>query len=101
MMVGDFNARPDAAELQPLLARFTDAWTMATAAPADNPDGLTSPAGIDGAPRNRIDYVFVSGSAKVRAVSVPIDAKTRLAADHYPIVVDVTLPSPPPSQPSR
>jgi endonuclease/exonuclease/phosphatase family metal-dependent hydrolase len=101
VMVGDFNARPEAAELQPILARFTDAWRMATAAPADNPNGLTSPAGLDGAPRNRIDYVFVSASAKVRAVSVPVDAKTRLAADHYPIVVDVTLPSPPPSRASR
>ena len=92
VVVGDFNARPTAAELEPLFARFTDAWTKAGAAAASNPDGLTSPATLDGNPRNRIDYVFVSPPAEVRAASVPIDAKTRLAADHYPIVVDLTLP---------
>ena len=91
VLLGDFNARPDATELEPLRARFTDAWRMATDAPSDNPDGLTSPAELDAAPRNRIDYVFVSSPWLVRAVAVPIDAKTRLAADHYPVVVDLTL----------
>jgi endonuclease/exonuclease/phosphatase family metal-dependent hydrolase len=92
IVVGDFNARPTATELEPLFARFTDAWAKAGVAAADNPDGLTSPAELASAPRNRIDYVFVSGPAAVRAASVPIDAKTHLAADHYPVVVDVTLP---------
>jgi endonuclease/exonuclease/phosphatase family metal-dependent hydrolase len=93
VLVGDFNARPDATELQPLMARFTDAWRMAASPPANNPAGLTSPAALDGPARNRIDYVLVSQTAQVRAVFVPIDAKTRLAADHYPVVVDVTLPT--------
>lgn len=91
IMVGDFNARPDAPELAPLLARFTDAWSKAGARTADNPDGLTSPAALDGASRNRIDYVLVSPPSQVRSASVPIDAKTRLAADHYPVVVDVSV----------
>ena len=29
VLVGDFNARPDAAELDPLRVRFTDAWELA------------------------------------------------------------------------
>jgi endonuclease/exonuclease/phosphatase family metal-dependent hydrolase len=90
VMVGDFNARPTATELQPLFARFTDAWAKAGA--ADNPNGFTSPARLDGDPRNRIDYVLVSSSIEVRAASVSIDARTRLAADHYPVVVDLRLP---------
>ena len=92
IVVGDFNARPTATELQPLFTRFTDAWTKAGKASADNPDGLTSPAELVGNPRSRIDYVLVSASTEVRAAAVPIDAKTHVAADHYPVVVDLTLP---------
>ena len=91
ILVGDFNARPTAAELQPLLARFADAWAKAGVAGADNPDGLTSPADLADPPRNRIDYVLVSSAIEVRAASVPLDAKTRVAADHYPVVADITL----------
>jgi endonuclease/exonuclease/phosphatase family metal-dependent hydrolase len=92
IVVGDFNARPEATELQPLMARFTDAWRWEKAPRADNPDGLTSPATLAGNPKNRIDYVLVSQTAQVRAASVAIDAKTRIAADHFPVVVDLTLP---------
>jgi endonuclease/exonuclease/phosphatase family metal-dependent hydrolase len=92
IVVGDFNARPTTPELAPLLSRLTDAWGKAGAATADNPDGLTSPAELAGTPRNRIDYVLVSPSIEVRAATVPIDAGTRLAADHYPVVVDLVLP---------
>jgi endonuclease/exonuclease/phosphatase family metal-dependent hydrolase len=98
VVVGDFNAGPDATELQPLMARLTDAWRMNASPPSDNPDGLTTPARLDGSPRSRIDYVLVSSAAQVRAVSVPIDARTRLAADHYPVVVDLTLPPAPSAQ---
>ncbi len=92
ILVGDFNARPTAAELEPLFARFTDAWAKAGRAPADNPNGLTSPAELATAPRNRIDYVLVSPPAEVRTAAVPIDARTHLAADHYPVIVSLTLP---------
>ena len=92
IVVGDFNARPTATELEPLFARFTDAWTKTGVAAADNANGLTSPAAPDGDPRNRIDYVLVSSPMEVRAATVPVDTKTRLAADHYPVVVDLTLP---------
>jgi endonuclease/exonuclease/phosphatase family metal-dependent hydrolase len=93
VVVGDFNARPTAPEMQPLLARFTDAWAKAGHRAGNNPDGLTSPASPGGAPANRIDYVLASPSIEVRAASVPVDPRTRLASDHYPIVVDLTLPT--------
>lgn len=82
---------PSATEMEPLVTRLTDAWTKAGVATVGNPGGLASPATVDGDPRNRIDYVLVSAPSDVRAASVPIDATTRLAADHYPVVVDVTL----------
>jgi endonuclease/exonuclease/phosphatase family metal-dependent hydrolase len=93
VMVGDFNARPTAREIEPLVARMTDAWAKAGDRTADNPDGLTSPAELSAPARNRIDYVFVSPSIEVRTARVHVDERTRLASDHYPLVVDLTLPA--------
>lgn len=92
VMVGDFNARPTAAEMAPIFLRFVDAWGEAGVATADNPNGFTSPARIAGNPTSRIDYVFVSPQVVVRSAYVPIDTSTRLAADHYPVVADISLP---------
>jgi endonuclease/exonuclease/phosphatase family metal-dependent hydrolase len=91
VLVGDFNARPTAAEMTPVFARFVDAWTAGVATP-DNPNGYTSPARLTGAPTSRIDYVFVSSRVTVSSAYVPIDAATRLASDHYPVVADIALP---------
>ena len=91
VLMGDFNARPTAAEMIPIFSRFVDAWTPDTAT-AGNPNGFTSPARLTGNPTSRIDYIFVSDDITVTSVYVPIDAHTRLAADHYPVVADITLP---------
>ena len=95
ILVGDFNARPSAPEMAPLLARFTDAWKQAATPDAGNPEGHTSPAQLAGTPTSRIDYVFVSGDVSVASALVPIDASTRLASDHYPVVVTLRLPRAP------
>lgn len=95
ILVGDLNARPTTEELGPLGARFIDAWAKTGGTDAFNPNGLTSPAHPNSAPTSRIDYVLVSPGIDVGAAYVPIDARTRLASDHYPIVVDVALPGPP------
>jgi endonuclease/exonuclease/phosphatase family metal-dependent hydrolase len=92
VLMGDFNARPTAAEMQPIDARFLDAWLEAPVATPENPDGFTSPSRLEGNPTSRIDYVFVSADVEVSATYVPIDAATRLAADHYPVVSDIALP---------
>jgi endonuclease/exonuclease/phosphatase family metal-dependent hydrolase len=92
VMVGDFNARPTAAEMTPIFARFVDAWIAAGVTTADNPNGFTSPSRLVGNPTSRIDYAFVSSKVDVGATYVPIDATTRLAADHYPVVADIALP---------
>lgn len=78
IVFGDMNASPSAPELQPLLARFRDAWND-SAGP-----GFTYPAE---APAERIDYVLVSPRFTVRAARVP-DTQ---ASDHRPVVVDLTL----------
>ena len=69
-----------------------DAWLKAGRPTADNPDGLTSPARLTGNPTSRIDYVWLSPTIAVESVQVPLDAQTRLAADHYPVVANISLP---------
>lgn len=89
VLTGDFNARPTSMELAPIQARFTDAWQKAGTPAGDNADGLTSPARVTGNPTSRIDYVFVSSRISVQSASVPIDAQTRVASDHYPVVTSI------------
>jgi endonuclease/exonuclease/phosphatase family metal-dependent hydrolase len=94
VLVGDFNARPDAPELAPLRGRFADSWELA----GDRDDqagwrfwqrdeGLTHPAH---SPHRRIDQVWVSPGITVAAARV-LDA--RGASDHLPLMVDLLVPS--------
>lgn len=96
VMVGDFNARSTftttVAEMVPIYARFLDAWREAPLPAADNPNGFTSSARLVGNPTTRIDYVFVSPDVDSLGTFVPIDAQTRFAADHYPVVATIALP---------
>lgn len=79
LLLGDMNASPDAAELQPLFARMHDSW-LTIAGP-----GFTYPADT---PTERIDYVFVSPNAKVDTAFVPV---VPAASDHRPVVVDLSF----------
>lgn len=79
IVFGDLNAGPDAEELQPLLARFRDAWQRGEG------EGLTMSST---APRSRIDYVLVSDDIRVQKAWVPAST----ASDHRPVVADLLLP---------
>lgn len=96
VVVGDFNARSTftttVTEMLPIYERLLDAWREAPLATDDNPNGFTSPARLVGNPTSRIDYVFVSPDVQVNGTFVPVDDQTRFAADHYPVVADITLP---------
>lgn len=81
ILLGDFNATPDAPELTPLWRELTDADPGAPTFPAQDPV-------------NRIDFVAVSkaggpgaGAVRVRGAAV---AET-LASDHRPLVADLEL----------
>ena len=78
ILLGDLNATPEAAELQPLVQRLPDGW------PPSAGEGLTYPAD---APRKRIDYVLTSRHFQVKAAEVP----STLASDHRPVVVELLL----------
>lgn len=94
VVVGDFNADPDAPELGVLRQRFTDAWKLARARDDQHgwrfwsrDEGHTHPAGF---PRRRIDQVWVSAGVAVAGARV-LDAEG--ASDHLPLVVDLEIRS--------
>lgn len=81
---GDLNAMPQERSVGVLAGRVHDAWLS-----AGEGEGATFPAS---APTARIDYVFVSEGLVVDSADVPGDDDPRLASDHLPISVDLTLP---------
>jgi endonuclease/exonuclease/phosphatase family metal-dependent hydrolase len=80
ILLGDFNARPDAPGLAPLWRQVGDAWLLAR----ERDDGFTYPADV---PDRRIDYVTFSPDMRVRDARVP----RTLASDHRPVVADLTI----------
>ncbi|MGY2002249.1 endonuclease/exonuclease/phosphatase family protein [Blastococcus sp. SYSU DS1024] len=95
VLVGDFNAAPDAPELDALRQRFTDAWRLARARDDQGAGwrfwqadaGHTHPAR---SPHRRIDQVWVSPGIAVAGAHV-LDADG--ASDHLPVVVDLEVRS--------
>ncbi|SFR12956.1 endonuclease/exonuclease/phosphatase family protein [Desulfoscipio geothermicus] len=78
VLTGDFNARPDAAEIQIMQVLLT---------PVDPAGaGLTFPADF---PKYKIDYIFVSKHWEVRDTGVH-DSR---ASDHLPLAADLKLRS--------
>ncbi|MDQ3608294.1 MAG: endonuclease/exonuclease/phosphatase family protein [Actinomycetota bacterium] len=80
VLLGDLNARPGDAELQPLSTRYDDAWLE-----GGEGDGFTLSAAD---PYARIDYIFVSREIVVESAEV----RDTLASDHLPVVAELELP---------
>jgi endonuclease/exonuclease/phosphatase family metal-dependent hydrolase len=76
LLLGDLNATPDAAELQPLRARLHDAWLGG--------EGFTYPSEK---PVKRIDYILTSDQFRVGSAFTP----QTLASDHWPVVAKLEL----------
>jgi endonuclease/exonuclease/phosphatase family metal-dependent hydrolase len=94
VVVGDFNARPEAPELALLRERFTDAWSAAGSREDQagwrfwhRDEGDTFPAH---GPNRRIDQVWLTGPVTVAAAHV---ADGGGASDHLPLVVDLAVTS--------
>lgn len=84
ILMGDFNATPEAAELAPLWDVLTDAHAV-----AGTGDGFTFPAD---APDRRIDFVAVSAGISVLDSFVPAEGVAATSSDHRPTVADLELP---------
>lgn len=82
VLVGDFNAKPDSAEITRVLQQFQDSFAV-----AGTGSGYTSPAN---APIETIDYVFVSPD--IQALSAEVIPS--LASDHLPVVARVQMAPP-------
>ncbi len=81
LLMGDLNAPPGAPEIQPLLDRFSDAWTR-----GGEGEGMTFPASD---PTKRIDAIYVTPGIHVDTVYVPAS----MASDHRPVVAALRLDS--------
>lgn len=86
ILCGDFNTTPGSPVHQRLKETFDDAWEMANQTP-----GWTYPAGN---PSKRIDYVWVSRTARVSPVTAHVPASA--ASDHRPLVVELHYREPHP-----
>jgi len=83
LLCGDFNAWP----LSPAYRRLREALPE-----AQDGRGRALPTFPSRWPLLRIDHVFHSPDLAVREVRVPRTPLTRLASDHLPLIVEVTLP---------
>ena len=81
VLLGDLNARPDAAELDTLFSRFADAWAL-----RGKGDGYTFPSTE---PDRRIDYILVSDGIAVDSVAV----LESTASDHLPLIAQLSIQS--------
>lgn len=83
VLVGDFNALPDAPESQPLQSRYTDAWARSL---HGRGDGATYPAE---APTERIDAIYTTDEVKPLVTRVVQADPT--ASDHLPLISKVLV----------
>lgn len=84
-LIGDMNATPRNAAYRILGARLAEARRAA-------PFSHRAPTFPSTFPVLAIDHVFVSQSVVVDAVRTPLDPLSRLASDHLPLIVDLSLP---------
>ena len=94
IVVGDFNAAPDAPEFAVLREKFADAWELANERDDrsgwrfwQHDDGNTHPAR---SPHRRIDQAWVTPGVAVAAAQVLDGAG---ASDHLPLMIDLEVRS--------
>lgn len=90
ILTGDFNAAPESAEMQPVLATYHDAWTDAMRAG-------TARGRLDGITHKtvRIDYILFAPAANVQLLSAEtidtVPLVGREASDHRPVLATFAI----------
>ncbi|QKX18373.1 endonuclease/exonuclease/phosphatase family protein [Microbulbifer sp. YPW1] len=85
ILMGDFNALPNSAEIKRITCVLDDVQLQL---PGHKPKGTF----FSRLPKARIDYVFADGELAVNGILVPRSELTRLASDHLPLIVDLRVP---------
>ena len=83
ILLGDFNAGPYSKTYRMLNRTLKDAQTLTPYTPL-----CTFPVKL---PFMRIDHVFLAGPWTVRKVETPFAGAARVASDHLPLVVELSL----------
>lgn len=89
ILIGDFNATPEANELGPVMARYRDAW--AEAAARGRAGGVASGSTRPGRRVSRIDYVLYEPNVNLTLESAEVVDASALPglgelSDHQPVV---------------
>jgi endonuclease/exonuclease/phosphatase family metal-dependent hydrolase len=84
VLVGDMNATPRSAAYRILAAGMAEARRAA-------PFSHRAPTFPSTFPVLAIDHVFASDKVVIDAVRTPLDPLSRLASDHLPLIVDLSL----------
>lgn len=84
VLVGDLNSRPSSRAYRLLAAHLADAQTL-----IPGPPRATFPTRW---PLLRIDHAFVRGGVAVESVRVVRTGAARVASDHLPLCVDLSIP---------
>jgi endonuclease/exonuclease/phosphatase family metal-dependent hydrolase len=92
VLLGDFNATPYSQTYRMLHTVMRDAQAGRRVSPTS-----TFPSRF---PFMRIDHVFLAGEIEVVNVTSPYDARSRVASDHLPLVVDVEVKVPAAAEPA-
>ncbi|HEY3796857.1 MAG TPA: endonuclease/exonuclease/phosphatase family protein [Caulobacteraceae bacterium] len=82
VLLGDLNATPRTVVYRTFAQRLTECRRLI------HHRMPTFPARL---PMLEIDHVFVSAGVAVERVLTPLDARARVASDHLPLAVDLTL----------
>lgn len=91
IITGDFNTSPDSRVHTILSTKFTDAWTAAPQ--RSGPEGTFHD--FTGQPRRRIDWIMIRGLNAKWAKTVTMQRDGRYPSDHFPVIVELDLPSTP------
>lgn len=88
ILMGDLNALPDSVELEPVRARYRDAWLDASA--RARAVGVTSGATRPGRRLSRIDYIFYEPATHLTLESAEVLDVSNLdglgeVSDHFPV----------------
>lgn len=90
---GDFNSTDDSPQIADIRSLLGDAYRLSEQAPSGPEKTDLGGGNFQGAPKARIDYVFVNGRVKVLTYDVPEDVRENghYPSDHLPVMCRLAI----------